>query len=299
VPQQTTAVLAILVALIAAIRSAWSPCSLSMLSSLTPFGEASRGNRYAVAATAFIGSALLGGLCLGLALSVPALAIDAFGVTPATASAVVAIAAGVTVAADFGVVKTPRIPRQVDESWFGQFRPWVYGLGYGWQIGVGLATYVMTNAVYLMLVVAAMTGDPWVAICIGAIFGGVRGLTLLVGWRLVDPGRIRNLHRRLDALEPTSRLLAVGAQVVILSVAASHLGSVGVGLVAAVVVAAIALTAALRAQRRRRGHAAQATQCSTGSPADARWRSTRSASSSTTSAAVASPHVRSQFANIR
>jgi hypothetical protein len=289
-PEHTAVVMAIFIALVAAIRSAWSPCSLSMLSSLTSFGEASRGNRYSVASTAFVAAALVGGLCLGLALAVPALAIGAIGLTPTGTAAVVAIAAAVTIAADFGFLKTPRIPRQVDESWFGQFRPWVYGAGYGWQIGAGLATYVMTNAVYLMLVVGVMTTNPWIATCVGALFGGIRGLTLLIGWRLVDPAKIRSLHRRLDTLEPASRVLAISGQVVVLAVAAALWTSVWVSL------AVVAVVVALMVLRRT---AMQPRQCSTGSPADARWRSTRSASSSTTNAAVASPQVRSQFANIR
>ena len=297
--QQAIIVLAVAVAVVAAFRSAWSPCSLSMLSSLTPFGEASRGHKYGVAALAFVGSALAGGLCLGLALSVPAVAIRAIGVTPTTSAAVIAIAAGATIVADLGFVRTPRIPRQVDESWFVRFRPWVYGIGYGWQIGVGLATYVMTNAVYLMLIVGALTADPRIAIGIGALFGALRGLTLMVGSRLVDPERIRSLHRRLDELEPISRGAAVGAQAVILASAAALCGSVWIGGIAFAVLAVTMVATAIAQPQRLRHRRAPAGQCSTGSPADARWRSTRSASSSTTSIAAASPHSRSQFASMR
>ena len=50
--------------------------------------------------------------------------------------------------------------RQVNERWLDQFRPWVYGAGFGWQIGAGLATYIKTCAVYLMIVLAALCGQP-------------------------------------------------------------------------------------------------------------------------------------------
>jgi hypothetical protein len=193
-------------------------------------------------------------LCLGLALSVPAVAVRAIGVRPTTSAAVIAIAAAVTTAADLGFVQTPRIPRQVDESWFVQFRPWVYGTGYGWQIGVGLATYVMTNAVYLMLIVGAMTADPRIAIGIGALFGALRGLTLMVGSRLVDPERIRSLHRRLDELEPISRGAAVGAQAVILASAAALCCSVWIGGIA---FAVLAVTMVATRSRRRGPYAAE------------------------------------------
>ena len=42
------AVLAGVVAVAAAIRSTWSPCGQSMLSTITPLGEAGRGNRFGV-----------------------------------------------------------------------------------------------------------------------------------------------------------------------------------------------------------------------------------------------------------
>jgi len=53
--------------------------------------------------------------------------------------------------------------RQVNDEWLARFRPWVYGAGFGWQIGVGFATYIMTGGLYLMVVLAALTGDPVVA----------------------------------------------------------------------------------------------------------------------------------------
>ena len=61
----------------------------------------------------------------------------------------------------------PINPRQVNELWLGKFRSWVYGVGFGWQIGVGFATYIMTAAVYLTVALAALTGRP---------AGGVRRL---------------------------------------------------------------------------------------------------------------------------
>ena len=57
--------LAAVVAVAAAIRSTWSPCGLSMLSTITPLGESGRRNRWAVTATWFVGGATLGGATLG------------------------------------------------------------------------------------------------------------------------------------------------------------------------------------------------------------------------------------------
>ena len=40
---------------------------------------------------------------------------------------------------------TPR--RQVNEDWIGRYRGWVYGAGFGAQLGLGFAVFVMTCAV--------------------------------------------------------------------------------------------------------------------------------------------------------
>ena len=60
------AVVAAVVAIAAAVRSTWSPCGLSMLSTITPFGERAKAHRYAGTATWFVVGAVLGGLTLGV-----------------------------------------------------------------------------------------------------------------------------------------------------------------------------------------------------------------------------------------
>ena len=66
-------VLASVVAVAAAIRSTWSPCGLSMLSTITPIGERGRNHRYDSTATWFVLGAVLGGATLGLGTAVLAL----------------------------------------------------------------------------------------------------------------------------------------------------------------------------------------------------------------------------------
>ena len=43
--------------------------------------------------------------------------------------------------------RPPFLHRQVDDDWLSAYRPWVYGVGFGWQIGAGVTTYTMTAAV--------------------------------------------------------------------------------------------------------------------------------------------------------
>ncbi|MGH2874056.1 MAG: methylamine utilization protein MauF, partial [Solirubrobacteraceae bacterium] len=55
-------------AILGALRAAWSPCGQSMLASLTPIGERSRGFSWRVTASAFAVGAIGGGVAGGAAL---------------------------------------------------------------------------------------------------------------------------------------------------------------------------------------------------------------------------------------
>ena len=58
-------ILAAVVAVAAAVRSTWSPCGQSMLSTITPLAERTRGHRFGVTATWFVVGATVGGVTLG------------------------------------------------------------------------------------------------------------------------------------------------------------------------------------------------------------------------------------------
>jgi hypothetical protein len=136
----------------------------------------------------------------------------------------------------------PRIARQVNEVWLNRYRGWVYGLGFGWQIGVGLSTYVMTAAVYLMIVLGALAGRPLVALVVGTGFGLCRGVALLIGARLTTPTAIRTMHAWFDRAASGSLGVAVIGQVSVLAVGVSALGA---GRLAALCLAAAVGTLAI------------------------------------------------------
>jgi hypothetical protein len=235
--------LGVVAAVAAAIRSTWSPCGLSMLSTLTPLAERSRGHRYAVTATWFVLGATLGGATLGLVAAALAAGTRAVGPSAAVTAAVAALAALVTGASDVGPWgrHLPFHRRQVDELWLGRYRPWVYATGFGWQIGVGVATYIMTAAVYLVVVLAALTASPLAALALVTLFGLLRGLAVLLSVRITSPGALHAFHRRFDALGPASRQIAIGAQLAVALVAAVVTGPVlgrAVALVGAALVVA-------------------------------------------------------------
>jgi len=214
----------LLVAIMAAVRSTWSPCGLSMLSSITPLGERGRGNRFRRTAAWFIVGAVTGGATLGAAAGLLARGWSVLGVPDRTTLAIGALSAGLAVLGDLGLLgfRIPVLRRQVNERWLDQFRGVIYGVGFGWQIGVGLATYVMTTGVFLAIALAVLNARFFVALAVGATFGTVRGLAVLVSARATTPEALRRLHRRMDQLSvPVRRATLVVEAAAVVALAAS------------------------------------------------------------------------------
>jgi hypothetical protein len=194
-----------------------------MLASITPLGERGRQATWGVTVAAFLGGALAAGAGAG------ALA-GAFGsvVLPGTLDtrvrlAALAAAALVAIALDAGPQRVPGPRRQVNERWLDEFRGWVYGLGFGAQLGLGITTVVSSAATYVALTVAFLTaGSGRGAIVVGS-YGLVRGLTPLAAARVRTPQQLIALHRRLARWQrPIGRVgLATLTAIVLLSVAGS------------------------------------------------------------------------------
>jgi MFS family permease len=229
----------------AAIRSTWSPCGLSMLSTITPMAERSRDRRWGLTAAWFVLGAVLGGATLGAGAALLALGVGALDASVATLVGVGVVLAGLAVALDLGLLgrPMPHHRRQVDEVWLDQYRSWVYGVGFGFQIGTGLMTYIMTSAVYLTVALAALTGRPAVAFGICVLFGLVRGLAIFLGIRLTDPARLRTFHRRFEEAGPAVRHAVIALQMAVaVTAAAATWGVLGAALTAAAVAALAAAT---------------------------------------------------------
>jgi hypothetical protein len=230
-------VLGLVVALAAAVRSTWSPCGQSMLSQITPVGEASRGYRYRTTAAWYIVGAVAGGATLGVLMAGLAAVVSGLG---ADSTVLLAIAAGAAVLGaviDSGVlgIAPPFLKRQVNEYWLSKYRAWVYGSGFGWQIGAGITTYVMTAAVFVTIAYGALTAGPVAALALGVWFGLARGLAVLLTARSRTTSDLFALHRRFDALgEPVRRAVVVVQLVVAVAAAGAAWG-----VVAAVVAAAV------------------------------------------------------------
>ncbi len=107
--------------------------------------------------------------------------------------------------------RLPTLRRQVSEDWLGRYRGWVYGGGFGVQLGVGVATTVTTAALYAgvaLLVMLGATGDLATAQAAGAAFGVARALPVLAGARVHDPERLRRRVQRVAAAATRSRVAA-------------------------------------------------------------------------------------------
>jgi len=192
-----------------------------MLSSIHPLGERSRSNRYWLTVSAYLVGSLVGGLATGAAAGGLGELAGLGDLSDGIRALALAAAAAATLAADLRPRPVSHVHRQVDERWLGTYRGWVYGLGYGLQLGCGLVTIVSSATVYLWIAAAVLSGSVTTGAVLGAVFGAVRGLVLLTGAGLDSPDGLRRFHRRLDRVRPASRRAAqvVSASVVVLALA--------------------------------------------------------------------------------
>jgi hypothetical protein len=168
-----------------------------MLASITPLGERGRQATWGITVTAFmIGSSAAGaafGALLGAAgaLALPgSLHVDA-------RLTILAAAAVLAAVLDASRERVPGPRRQVDERWLDAYRGWVYGLGYGAQLGLGVTTVIASAALYVALLAAFLAGNAGDGAIVLGLFGALRGLSLLVAARVNGPRQLVALHAAL------------------------------------------------------------------------------------------------------
>ena len=138
-----------------------------MLASITPLGERSRRQQWAITVAALIVGSAAAGAAVGAALAATG------RLLPLGASSRLVLLLGIAAVAvvlelrPFGV-RLPTHRRQVDESWLLRYRGWVYGIGFGGQLGVGVWTIVATSAVYVAFVAELLARDVAAGLAIGA-----------------------------------------------------------------------------------------------------------------------------------
>ena len=184
-----------------------------MLTSISPLGERARGNRWPVTVTAYVVGSVLAGGAVGGVLGL--LGEVLLGPLPL-------VAAGVCLAAALADLLglLPRGSRQVDEDWLVRYRGWVYGLAFGAQLGVGVVTIVTSAATYAALALCLLSGDVGAGLGIGATFGLVRALPILLLRKASTPESLRAVGARLEQLaaiagRATTAVLAAAALVLV------------------------------------------------------------------------------------
>ena len=123
-----------------------------MLSSIHPFGERSRNNSFAHTAFAHIIGSGLGGAALGVLAGVIGLVVTVV-ISPSQSVRTAVVLAATLVALFFEATRRERLlpgrSRQVDENWIQTYRGWVYGGGWGAELGFGISTIITTALVHL------------------------------------------------------------------------------------------------------------------------------------------------------
>ena len=187
-----------------------------MLASITPLGERGRHRSYALTMTAFVMAATAAGAGLGAVLGGLG-SLVAGGLAPSARLVLLAVAAAVALVLDLRPGPAPGPHRQVDERWLDRYRGWVYGVGYGAQLGFGLATVVSSAATYVALLAALLSAGVGSGAVVLGVYGAVRGLTPLLAVGVRRPDQLMTWHarflagRRPFALAGRIGLLAVTA----------------------------------------------------------------------------------------
>jgi hypothetical protein len=167
-----------------------------MLSSISPVGERARAQRWGLTATAYAVGSTAGGAGVGLLAG--ALGLLLLGDVPATARLLALAAAAALGAALDATTGVPSLHRQVDERWLTTYRGWVYGAGFGVQLGTGITTIVPSSVVYALWAGAALLADVRAGAAVGAAFGLLRAAPLLAAGRIRTVGALRRALAGVD-----------------------------------------------------------------------------------------------------
>lgn len=179
-----------------------------MLSSIHPLGERARGNRWIVTALWYTAASTAGGAVFG-AITATILWPLAHALPASVTMIAVVLCCVAAVAGDlFARRLPPGWHRQVNEDWLVRYRAWLYASGFGFQLGLAVATIITTYAVYAYIAMVALSGSPAAGALIGAVFGFTRAVPVLATGAIHRPQQLRTFHRRLHASAPAVQRVA-------------------------------------------------------------------------------------------
>ncbi len=186
-----------------------------MLASIHPLGERARDRRWSVTVSAYVLGSTVAAALLGTALGAVG---GLLPLTPSVTAVLVVALCAAALAFDLrvGGLRLPTVHRQVDKDWLDRYRGWVVGLGFGFQLGLGVVTIVTTAAVYLTLALALLTGSVAGGAAVGATFGLVRALVILAVANVRRPDQLRTALRRMQGVRPLFDRLGIAVQALVL-----------------------------------------------------------------------------------
>lgn len=183
-----------------------------MLGSITPLGEWGRNQRWKVTVVFYVIGTALGGASLGAILGAAGGRFSHALRTESASGPLVALALvlliGLTLELRALGLRLPTIRRQVSQDWLTAYRGWVYGVGFGFQLGLGVITIVTTSTVYTTFIACFLSGSPLVGLTIGATFGTLRAATLFSVRGVRTPEQLERIAPALVRFEPASRRAA-------------------------------------------------------------------------------------------
>src|SRR6266511_726465 len=187
-----------------------------MLGSITALGERGRGSRWTSTLVVYVIGSAIGGLAVGATLGLVGAALAP---PPTVGLLLMAALIGAGVVLDLGPrgLTLPTIRRQVDEAWLHRYRPWVYGTGFGFQLGAGVVTVVAGSAVYAAFAASFLAGSLVRGAVIGVAFGVVRATTIVPAGRIRRPAQLGLVDARLRAWDGASQRIAVGCEVALIA----------------------------------------------------------------------------------
>ena len=152
-----------------------------MLSSISPLGERARNSRWWLTTAAYLLGSLAGGLALGGLAGAARLRRCPTRCAPRAWT----LARGRRAAARRARLRPARRASRcrrgaARSTWPGstRYRGWVYGVGFGAQLGFGLVTIITSATTYAVVLLAALTGHLGAGLAIGATFGRGPGAAL-------------------------------------------------------------------------------------------------------------------------
>lgn len=202
-----------------------------MLASISPLGERGRHSRWVVTVVAYLAGSVIGGAAIGTVSSALGALLPRPWRTSPAGAVVLALLLVAGLLIDRGVLglRLPTWRRQVDEGWLARYRGWVYGLGFGAQLGFGVVTIVTSATVYAVALLCAFGGDLRVGLLLGALFGALRAAPVLGMARARDRTSVHRAFRRLERWGPRVDRLA---QACLAAGAAALVGAAGMSLLA-------------------------------------------------------------------